>query len=293
MAANAVAREAVCTLRRKIASIEGRLAETLGAPDAAGAASGETVLRHGGRVAGAGKIATGVVRLDAALGGGLPRAALTEIHGHETRNAGSVAGFVLALLSRQQAMAPAPILWIGTSEIFRESGFPYAVALKSSFGIAPEHVLLSETRLLADALWIAEEAAGLAAIGAILIEVRGNPARLDLTATRRLHRRAESAGRPIFLLRQAAEAEPTAAPVRLVVAPAEAALRRTLAGPLPRSIGPPGFHVTVSKSRTAIPGHFTLEWNADERAFHDRTSVDDIAERGTAHPGAVVSLSRA
>ncbi|RUV80608.1 hypothetical protein EOA75_32930, partial [Mesorhizobium sp. M1A.F.Ca.IN.022.07.1.1] len=35
---------------------------------------------------------TGVERLDTALGGGLPKAALSEIHGLETRDAGAVAG---------------------------------------------------------------------------------------------------------------------------------------------------------------------------------------------------------
>lgn len=300
MATSAAARDAVCTLRRQIASIEGRLPETFSAATAeAGPMAGAAVMRCDGRVAAPqGVLATGVAGLDAALGGGVPGAGLTEIHGRETRDAGSVAGFALALLARHEPVR-VPILWIGTSDIFRESGLPYALALKTLFGIEPQHLLLSRTRHLSDALWIAEEAAGLRAIAVILLEIRGNPAKLDLTATRRLHRRAEIAGRPIFLLRQAAEAEPTAAPVRLIVAPAEAGLRATLAGPLPRSIGPPGFHVTLSKSRTASPGQFTLEWNADERTFHDRKPADAVhdmqngAERGPAHPGAVFSLSRA
>ena len=173
------------------------------------------------------------------LGGGLPKAALTEIHGAETRDAGAVAGFALALASLilKGRKAGLPLLWIGTSEIFREAGFPYAVGLARDFGIAPEALLFSEAPKLADALWIAEEAARLSALAAVIIELRGNPDRLDLTATRRLHRRAEQAGRPVLLIRQAAEAEPTAAPVRLVVAAASAAPRATLAGPLAGSIG--------------------------------------------------------
>ena len=107
----------------------------------------------------------------------------------------------------------------------------------------PGSLLFAEAPKLADALWIAEEAARLTALAAVILELRGNPDRLDLTATRRLHRRAQEAGRPVFLLRQAAEAEPTAAPVRFVVAPAPAAPRSTLAGPLAGSIGPPAFTV--------------------------------------------------
>ena len=56
------------------------------------------MLRRNG-VATAEILPTGVEALDEALGGGLPRAALTEIHGLETRDAGAVAGFVLALAS--------------------------------------------------------------------------------------------------------------------------------------------------------------------------------------------------
>jgi len=283
MATPAKARDTLYALRHKIASIEGRLAETLEVTDQNDGLG--TVLRHGGQVmARHGLLPTGSVGLDAALGGGVPRAALTEIHGTETRKAASVAGFALGLLARLHAGTNGPILWIGTSEIFRESGFPYALGLKTMFGIEPHHLLFCETRLLSDALWVAEEASGLSAIPAILLEVRGNPARLDLTATRRLQRRAELSGRPILLLRQAAETEPTAAPIRFVVAPAEAGLRATIAGPLPRSIGPPRFEVTLSKSRTAVPGQFTLEWNPDERAFHDPQGG------GETHAGAVVSV---
>ena len=149
---------------------------------------------------------TGIDALDRALGGGLPKAALTEIHGAETRDAGAVAGFALALASLilKGQKAGLPLLWIGTSEIFREAGFPYAAGLARDFGIAPEALLFSEAPKLADALWIAEEAARLSALAAVVIELRGNPDRLDLTATRRLHRRAEQAGRPVLLIRQAA-----------------------------------------------------------------------------------------
>ena len=116
------------------------------------------------------------------------------------------------------------------------------MGLARDFGIAPEALLFSEAPKLADALWIAEEAARLSALAAVIIELRGNPDRLDLTATRRLHRRAEQAGRPVLLIRQAAQAEPTAAPVRFVVAAAPAAPRATLAGPLAGSIGVARLH---------------------------------------------------
>src|SRR5690606_36579311 len=120
------------------------------------------------------------------------------------------------------------------------------------------NLLLAEAEKLADVLWIAEEAANLGSLAGILLEVRGSPRHLDLTATRRLHRRALAAGHPLFLLRQAGHAEPTAAALRLVVAPMSAAPRLTLSGPLDGSIGPPGFQVSIDKSRTSPPAAFTL-----------------------------------
>ncbi|WP_250888979.1 hypothetical protein [Mesorhizobium sp. dw_380] len=301
MAMTAVARETVFALRRQIAKIEGTLPERLQAP--AGAPldadvnaditsnADLTIVRRG--IAAAlpdAFLPIGIERLDAALSGGLPRAALSEIHGLETRNAGAVAGFALSLTSLILKKAHGlPVLWIGTTEIFREAGFPYARGLHASFGIEPEQLLFSEAPRLVDALWIAEEAARMTALAAVILEIRGNPQRLDLTATRRLHARAQSAGRPVFLLRQAAGPEPTAAPVRLIVSSAPAVPRATVAGPLAGSIGRPAFTITIGKSRTALPGQFTLEWNPDERVFDERTG-DERRQRAK-NPVSVVSLS--
>ncbi len=283
MAGPAMARETVCALRRKIARIEGRLAERLAAPGDSRVDG--MVLRRHGSAAGTEDdgffLRTGARGLDAALGGGLPRAALTEIVSAETRDAGAAAGFVLALASF--LVRPGmPLLWIGTAEIFHEMGFPYAPGIFARFGLAPEDLLFAEARKLEQCLWIGEEAAGLTALSAVMLELRGNPVRLDLTATRRLHRRVAAAGRPLFLLREGACGEPTAAPVRLCVAPAPAAERRTVSGPLAGSIGPPAFRVEIGKSPAARPATFILEWNSHERRFE---------ERRPALPGAVVPAS--
>lgn len=274
MATSAVAQAAVFALRQKIAKIEGRLSERLTTP--VGGSVEETMLRHGGlptRRGIDGLLRTGVASLDSALGGGLPRAALTELHGSAIRDAGAVAGFALALgslLKPDEASNRGPMLWIGASQAFAEAGFPYAPGLASFCGLSPGALLIAQPPRLVDALWIAEEAARLTEFSAVILEIDGNPAQLDLTATRRLHRRAMQADRPVFLLRQAAEPEPTAAPIRLILSAAPATPRDGLAGPLADSIGHPAFTVTVSKSRMALPGQFILEWNPHERAFQER-----------------------
>ncbi|MDG4876664.1 hypothetical protein P9273_16335 [Mesorhizobium sp. WSM4935] len=312
MAMSAVARDTIFALRRQIAKIEGTLPERLQAPapGAPGAIPGKvrsgfssgiaenqisnnaggsdmTLVRRGLAVASADAfLHTGIERLDTALGGGLPKAALSEIHGLETRDAGAVAGFALSLVSlilkEKQGL---PILWVGTAEIFHEAGLPYAKGLHALFGIEPEQLLFSEAPKLLDALWIAEEAARMTAFAAVILELRGSPRLLDLTATRRLHARARNAGRPLLLLRQAGAAEPTAAPVRLIVSAAPSASRETVAGPLAGSIGRPAFTIDIGKSRTALPGQFTLEWNPDEHAFAERTE-NSVAVVPTSQRGA-------
>jgi protein ImuA len=281
MAAQAVARETLCALRRDIARIEGRLPERLEPPPG----TDMTVLRHGGMaLRGGGLLATGVEAFDAALDGGLSRGGLSEIHAAQTRDAGASAGFTLALAAlAMKERRQRSLLWIGTAEIFREAGLPYAAGLAQTFGISPRELLFADAPKLADALWIAEEATRLSALAAIVIELRGNPDRLDLTATRRLHRRAGDTGRPVFLIRQAAFAEPTAAPVRLVVSPTPAALRQTLTGLLEGSLGNPVFSVSIGKSRSAAGARFLMEWNRHDLAFQ---------ERQQAHPRHLVSLSR-
>ncbi len=292
MATSAVAREAVCALRREIARIEGTLPERLEPAEVAGSASAGAgiVLRRQGAADGtAGLLPTGAGGLDAALGGGLPLAALVEIHGRETRDAGVVAGFALAMvaLARRQATVKAPLLWVTAGETFPEAGSPYAPGILHRFGLPPKALLVAQGRRLEDALWVAEEAAALGALSAVLLEVRGHTPKLDLTATRRLHRRTQAAGRPLYLLRHAGEPAPTAAPVRLVVSAAPAAKRQILSGALAGSIGPPAFTVAVSRSRLGMPATFTLEWNDDERAFHERRSDPG----GAQDHGAVVSAA--
>lgn len=265
MAGHAAAQEVVFALRRQIAKIEGRLAETLEAP--AGEEADAMLARRRGVVMMA-NVATGAERFDVALGGGIPSAGLIELHTRLTRDAGPVSGLSLALAARMAGRRP--VVWIATAEMLREAGRPYLPGIAAFCGIGPGHLLVAQAAKLTDVLWIAEEAAGLDAIGAILLELRGNPAAMDLTASRRLHRRALAAGRPLLLMRHGARAEPTAAPLRLVVSPAQAGERPTLSGPLRGSIGPPVFEVLVDKNRLSPHARFLLSWDARRRIFEEK-----------------------
>jgi protein ImuA len=285
MVSSAVAQGTIASLRHQISKIEGRLVERLDGGLVGPATADEDVdlaRRHGLVVPSCELLATGAERFDAALGGGLPGAGLTEIHAAGSRDAGAAAGFALALARLLVDRTTLPFLWIGMAGSFREAGYPYPPGMHFLHGLEASRMLVAQAEKLPDALWIAEQAASLDGFCTILLETRGPSAKLDLTATRRLHRRALDAGHPLFLMRQAAAPEPTAASFRLVVQSAPAGLRSILGKPLARSIGPPAFHLDISKNRTAPPAKFILEWNPHARAFEERAE----------NPVAVVSASQ-
>ncbi|MFT4184533.1 MAG: hypothetical protein QM636_21745 [Rhizobium sp.] len=303
MAEAAVARETLFALRETIARLEGRPLPALAAaayealatePDARPAAEAPLLL------------ATGVADLDAAMQGGVPLDALTEIRSLGLRDAGAASGFALALASRLRvpavrpgaqaagkSAAVAPVLWIGDTVAAMEAGLPYAIGL-GDFGLEPAGFLQAAPRKLEEALWLAEAALASAAFAVVILEVRGNPARFGLTESRRLALRAKAAGRPLFLLRQGGEEEASSALFRFSIEPAPA-----LARPLPDgtvlggSIGHPLFRLTLEKSRNPAPFSITLEWNPHDRQFIPVSDVRHPAFPGehAAHSGADLPAS--
>lgn len=290
MAPDVMAQGTLYALRQKIAQIEGQLPEKL-EPDSE---SGRTVLRRNGRPCLA--INTGAEALDVALGDQQPT--LVDISGRQSRDSGAVSGFALALAARACRKAlrdPRWVLWVGLDEVFFETGLPYALGLEHFFAQPAEQLLLAHAPKLEDALWIAEEALKAGTFSAIFLELRGNPGRLDLTATRRLRHRAEQAFMPLFLIRHSGSSEgsgqPSAALVRLCISPAPSRFRHIAGEALPRSIGPPAFCVELRKSRSGRTGTHWLEWNADDFTFQERTAPGQ-GNRNTAktsHTGSVLS----
>lgn len=283
-------------LRETIARIEGSVPTTL--PAAEG--------RSGAGFAGprTGTLPLGLDAFDRALGGGFPASGLAEIRTAETRDVGAASAFTLALMAVLRAQAPAlsgPLVWISAPETRLDGGGIWMPGVAGLFGAglvgaelggarlggAASPLVLVQPARLADALWAAEAAAGSAAIGAAILELRGNPAGFGLTESRRLHLRARATGRPLFILRQAGEEEASAAPVRFAVAPAPAAPRRLQDGsPLAGSLGQPAFTVTLEKSRLPAPPFLTLEWNPDDCCFDVRPLVSATRRAGAADPGA-------
>lgn len=240
-----------------------------------------------------GRAELGVAVFDEALGGGFPMAGLCEIRTGQTRDWGAGCGFALALLSvlRAGEGAGGPLVWIAEGNARREGGNPWMPGIATLFGAVPP-VLFVRTETLADTLWATETAAVSGEAGAVLVEIRGNPAGLGLSESRRLHLRARDAGRPLVLMRQAGEEEASAAFARFRVAPAPAAPRRLADGAvLAGSLGRPAFAVTLEKSRLPLSPSLILEWNSDEGRFDVRPHFERAGSAGPAHPGAGLPAS--
>lgn len=220
--------------------------------------------------------------LDHIIGGGLPCSALTEFRCDETREAGGASAFVWILAQRLQAFLStfhhgtnhAPIIWISQVSSRLEGGGIYPHGLLS-LGVDPSKCLFIQPKSLNDALWAAELAAKHSSIAATIFEVRGNPSQLDMAGTRRLHLRAQAAGRPFFLLRQTGYAEATAARLRFRIQPAAAGMK-TLPSQieLPKMIGNPSFQITLEKSKNPSSKSFILEWKNDIQSFKFATKRD-------------------
>ncbi|MBC8131233.1 MAG: hypothetical protein H7Y08_13035 [Rhizobiaceae bacterium] len=233
-----------------------------------------SLARHGLRRV----IPLGAGEADAALSGGFPADGLTEIHVDETRGAGSGAGFALSLAVLLGASARRPALWIGDGLAFSEAGLPYLPGLLSH-GLDLGALLLVRAGRLEQALWAGEEAARSSSLSLVILEVRGNPGRLSLEGTRRLHFRAREAAVPVLLLRQGGQAEPTAAPFRLRIGPEPAATVPDIGSKLgcrlgsgsgdDGLIGHPVFRIDIEKSPNGRPASFCLEWNPHDRRFQE------------------------
>ncbi|AUX78144.1 MULTISPECIES: ImuA family protein [Sinorhizobium] len=271
MAENAVQRQTILSLRDTIARIENcslpGIVRTAKTADAAGFRRGSEGTLHR-KV-----LPLGIGPLDGLLKGGLPLEGMMEIRNAETRDAGAAAGFVAALAvlyqqERREKGHLAPVLWISQALACREAGQLYAPGLKS-YGLDPERFLFVAARTVKDALWVAETALSVPVFAAVVLEIRGNPACLTLSESRRLNVRARAGHVPLLLFRQAGKEEASSAFFRFQIKPAPAGER-----PLPDgsvlcgSIDHPAFHLLVEKSRAYAAADIFLEWNAHDRRFY-------------------------
>lgn len=236
------------------------------------------------------RVGTGHAAIDRAIGGGLARGRLHEVFANDAADAGSATGFVGMLAVR----IGGSLVWL-REDAAEKQGILHATGLVE-LGIDPSRLILG---VLPDPLAILRAAADVvrcAAVGVAVIEVRRNPAMLDLTAGRRLALAAESSGVTVLLLRIDAEPTPSAADTRWS---ASASASAPLEANAP---GYPVLDITLLRQRGRPgDGRWLVEWDRDQASFRaaDAPRRTDGGARdtgvvpdrtGTTASGTVVSL---
>jgi protein ImuA len=221
----------------------------------------------------------------------LTPAALHEFYAAADADAPAQACLVLAMAGMGEGKSA---LWVRQAFLDREFGAPNPVGIVE-LGLDPGRITLVSAADAPAALQAGLEGARCAALGAVVVELWGEPAALDLTASRRLALAARASGVRVLMPRVAARPRPSAAETRWEV---RAALSRALPANAP---GPPAFDITLLRSRIGLEGrHHHLEWDRDARTFvayapaagHPAAASATRKAGDAPLSGAVVSLPR-
>lgn len=219
----------------------------------------------------------GAPGLDAALGGGLARAAIHEVMARDAGDLGAAHGFALALAARLAARpASGPrgesggrtgrVLVVQDEEAVREDGDLYGPGL-ALHGLDPARLVLVRAETTREALWATEQALRCPALAAVIAEISRVAGIYDLTASRRLTLAAREGATTGLVVRAGFGAHGTvlasAAATRWIVAAAPS--RPGLAG----EPGLPAWSIALTRHRGGHEGSFHLEWNHDDRAFRE------------------------
>lgn len=193
---------------------------------------------------------------DLCLNGGLKRGALHEVFaatGYEAAAAGFAAGLTV------RAAMGKRVLWICQDFSAREFGELSATGILE-FGLDPACLLLFRADSAADALKAAHDALSCAVLGAVVLEIPGNPKILDLTASRKLTLAAGRTNITVCLLRFTAKVSASAAETRWLV--------RGVPSPVHREDwGQPAFDVDLVRNRQGRTGQWVMEWSCDHGLF--------------------------
>jgi protein ImuA len=207
-------------------------------------------------------MALGHAAADAVLGGGLRPGAL-----HEVFAAGWSAGSFAALLAIRMARSK-PLFWVRPDYEGMEYGAVSPNGLLE-LGGDPRQLILVRARKTADALSAASDILACSHVGALLLEIEGQPKCLDLVASRRLAFAAGESGATVILLRGGAEATPSAALTRWQVKSAPSRSNDD-------DWGNPIFDARLTRHRLGGLGNFLMQWNPQHVCF-DTANIGAVA----------------
>ncbi|HEV2651641.1 MAG TPA: hypothetical protein VGU69_10315 [Rhizomicrobium sp.] len=200
--------------------------------------------------------------VDTLLRGGLITGTLHEI---QAADAGAT-GFLLGLADRTSTARK--LIWIAQDFASLEYGGLAPTGL-AELGLSPDRVILMRAADATDALRAGTDALSCAVLGAVIIEIVGNPKVLDLTASRRLMLAAQQKGVTAFLLRTQMDSEPSAAETRWHV--------RSSPSQEVDDWGSPRFEAALTRNRHGETGRWIMEWDSDKRIFCDTADPRALA----------------
>jgi protein ImuA len=211
----------------------------------------------------------GVAEADRVLGGGIAPGALHEVYARDW----AAGGFAACLAIR--AAGPKPLFWVRPDYEALEYGALHAQGL-AELGGRPENLFLVRTANAAEALAAASDILACAPVGALLLEMSGMPRALDLVASRKLNFAANLSGVTAILLREGAQAMPSAAQARWQIPAAPSSGDDDW--------GQPSFHAELIRNRLGPTGHWTMTWSPEDGIFREPAH-----ERVAPHPGRVAA----
>ncbi|MFM9859376.1 hypothetical protein RUR49_12935 [Pseudoxanthobacter sp. M-2] len=202
----------------------------------------------------------GAAAVDAALGGGLARAALHEVAAARPGDPSAALGFVLGLAARAAAFK-GRVLWVVEGAAAGEAGALYGPGL-DGFGLPARRLVVLAVRRPVDALWAMEEGLKTPGLAAVVAEFLDGGA-VDLTASRRLSLAAGAGGGLGLIVAHRGGPGPSAAVTRWRAGAAAAAPDRH------GGLGPPAVALSLTRNRRGPCGAFIIEWDSHAGRFAD------------------------
>jgi protein ImuA len=203
-------------------------------------------------------IPLGLEDADAVLDGGLRSGAQHEVFAEDW----GASGFAACMAIR--AMGKKPLFWIRPDYAAMEYGALSATGFLE-LGGDPEKLLLLRAANAEDALSATADILACPHMGAVVLELEGQAPALDLPASRRLGLIAEESGVTLFVLREGADARPSAAATRWQV-------RSQRARADDDDWGSPRYLAQLTRHRLGGLGEWIMEWNPQDGSFRQKTA---------------------
>ena len=222
-----------------------------------------SIEKHWGFPEDPGMLKLGLPEVDAALGGGLVRAAVHELAPARPAQFGAAAGFTCAIMALAMAQRDArgrAALVIQTDFGVMETGGLYGPGLEC-LGLPMKSLILLRVPRPTDVLWAAEEALKSHAVAVVLAELPEDGAIADLTATRRLTLAARAGGGLGLLIRQRSSPLATSATTRWDISAFPSVPDRY------GGLGRTAFALSLNRNRHGRCGRFIARWDHHECVF--------------------------